>query len=667
MGGRLVGSWTQDCTHLVMSSVKVTIKTICALLCGRLIVKREYFTEFSKALHQRLPPPRAESFIPEIDEPSLNKEIVDLGTNPERGRLFHRKTFVFFNSKQLRRLSAVVSFGGGDSVLMKEGSLPRRLLESPLSCVVDAASGSSQPLLLGPAASWLDSVKRILNEKGCRLITESEIGLAAIYASCDKYCNPSIAFSESDSVQSLKPGLLTGATLSQGVAVEETVLQAPSFNATAYVVNTESSQGPKAQGAGPQGAKNGGVSLAPQKTNPGGLTLPQKHKPPAQGSPQKQATLNNFFQPVNKKRPREDEVLAVESEPKRTTQPGAASTTTTTTTITTTATPPPSRPTAATHAQSLAASELDLFMEPPDAPVTDGVSQPSQQGAHGRKRKEVEEKADEIDMEELESIMSLDMEEFSEPSPTAPVAQLPQLVDKSTSTSATAGQRMLSKKPRVQPPEHGGARPMASGGLLKLSTTTTTQSLEMDECTSSKRRPRSKLLGAADHAADEPRPCRGPEEGPADARSRGALAVKDEDVSFLVEPSEAVGSAAAAHGPPLEMLEKPLKVIKQDTTASEAEEDLPKRLVLVEFKSLTVTGPPRGKPQNVQGPGKKNFKCFCKVRVSDAEGLLRVIRGADLLAHNRGKNSELDEWLQDAAEEERQSRQEESLGDDLFR
>jgi len=215
----------------------------------------------------------------------------------------------------------------------------------------------------------------------------------------------------------------------------------------------------------------------------------------------------------------------VESEPKRTTQPGAASTTTT---ITTTATPPPSRPTAATHAQSLAASELHLFMEPLDAPVTDGVSQPSQQGAHGRKRKEMEEKADDIDMEELESIMSLDMEEFGEPQLVESCS-----VDKSTSTSATAEQRVLSKRPRVQTPEHGGARPVASGGLLKLSTTTT-QSLEVDECTSSKRRPRSKLLGAADHAADEARPHGGPEESPADTGSRGALAVKDEDVSFLV-------------------------------------------------------------------------------------------------------------------------------------
>lgn len=35
------------------------------------------------------------------------------------------------------------------------------------------------------------------HRKGFRVITESEIGLAAIYASCNKYCNPSSLISDS--------------------------------------------------------------------------------------------------------------------------------------------------------------------------------------------------------------------------------------------------------------------------------------------------------------------------------------------------------------------------------------------------------------------------------------------------------------------------------------
>ncbi|XP_069931946.1 nibrin isoform X5 [Oryctolagus cuniculus] len=60
LGGLTVNNWTEECTHLVMISVKVTIKTICALICGRPIVKPEYFTEFLKAVQSKKQPPQIE-------------------------------------------------------------------------------------------------------------------------------------------------------------------------------------------------------------------------------------------------------------------------------------------------------------------------------------------------------------------------------------------------------------------------------------------------------------------------------------------------------------------------------------------------------------------------------------------------------------------------------
>lgn len=79
-------------------------------------------------------------------------------------------------------------------------------------------------------------------------------------------------------------------------------------------------------------------------------------------------------------------------------------------------------------------------------------------------------------------------------------------------------------------------------------------------------------------------------------------------------------------------------------------------------------------------------------RVSGLEGFRHIIGGSDLLVHSRGANSDLDEWMKDAAEvlsppllvyysfcyliydlnlclsqEERQSRKDETIGDDLFR
>lgn len=119
-----------------------------------------------------------------------------------------------------------------------------------------------------------------LHRKGLRVIPESEIGLAAIYASCDQYCNPSSLTADSGARPHTKalvaffilpiflcyfPTVLTfslfcicvyglelipkvnpripSASLSQSVAVDETVLPSASQNITAYAVNTEPSQG----------------------------------------------------------------------------------------------------------------------------------------------------------------------------------------------------------------------------------------------------------------------------------------------------------------------------------------------------------------------------------------------------------------------------------------
>lgn len=47
---------------------------------------------------------------------------------------------------------------------------------------------------------------------------------------------------------------------------------------------------------------------------------------------------------------------------------------------------------------------------------------------------------------------------------------------------------------------------------------------------------------------------------------------------------------------------------------AEIDEDLPKKLVVVEFRSLTVTEGPKVKPQKMPDAScKKNFKCFRKV------------------------------------------------------
>ncbi|KAM4601520.1 nibrin [Polymixia lowei] len=728
LGGKLVNNWTQDCTHLVMPSIKVTIKTICALLCCRPIVKQEFFTEISKAVQQKLPPPKAESFIPEIDEPSLNTEEVSLGPKPERKQLFTGKTFVFLGSKQLKRLSTAVGFGGGRSHLLEEGSLPRHLLQSPQSCVIDIATGNSQALLPSSTTEWAHSVRKILQEKGLRFITESEIGLAVIHASCDMYCNPSNRVTDSESMQNVEPRI-PSATLSQNAAVEETVLPAASLNITAYASNTEPSQrmghgqvtGMMAVGETPeknqnrittqlgqskpragdtanisavadtmspsfntvantdsqkmkaeksQGRRNNDDGVQPRspKANGGTRTLqqrqspqkhkssaqgsPQKHKSSAQGSPQKQATLTSFFQPVNKKRPLEDE-SSVQSEPKRTVPPSCTTTWAPSTSLAS------KQISSNTHsdtarAQSQSGSGVDLFIGPSEA-LSDRVSHPAQQGAQ---RKEIET---EIPMEELESIMSEDMDYIDEPTPASHGQQV-RLLENCSSNKKRALNSVehssSSKRLRVNPEEDVKSNQKPSMGL---ETSNRNQSLEMEEPTSSIKK---QQVHQVEHKTTNQKSSKYPEGGSAANRNQHLQAVKNEEVSFVVD-SEALDKDMDK---PKEL--DPLKptAVKQEAPVSETEEDLPKRLVLVEFKSLTVTAPLKARPQQMQGNScTKNFKRFRKVPVPGSGALPQIIGGSDLLAHDRGTNSELDEWLKDAAEDERQSKREESLGDDLFR
>ncbi|XP_035019776.1 nibrin [Hippoglossus stenolepis] len=697
LGGKPVNTWTQDCTHLVMPTVKVTIKTISAVLCCCPIVTPEFFLVFNKAVQQKLAPPKAESFIPEIDEPSLIKEEVNLGVIPARKQLFTEKTFVFLSAKQLKRLSGALSFGKGKVRLLEEGDLPRDLLESPQSCVVDITTGSSQTLLSSSATEWATSVNNIVQRKGLRVITESEIGLAAIFASCDKYCNPSSLQPDAESTPNVKPRI-PSASLSQSLAVDETVLPAATQNITAYAVNTEpfersapcnvtgvtavgetpekkpdrskviaertsapsivaetmssshntvqntNSQRKKPESkptvAGVSGIRpqpstswtNGGMKTFPQK--------PQKLKTPAQVSPQKQSILTSFFQPSNKKRPLDDDFSEVMSEPKRPVQASSISRMPAlNTSVTSKETS--SRLPAATS-QTPLGSGAHLFAGRSE----DRVSHAAQEEPQGRKRKEMEA---EIQMDELESIMSEDMDFFDEP-PSSKQGQHAQPKWQS-STGQRQGFNMeeapsSSKKQRVHAEDsEANRRPLENkSGSNK------------NQSKPSEQFPVSIKKEKVDPS----------ENTTTNHESIQSKNVQQDEPSYI----EDIELLTGENSEPKEETKTPLEavVIKQEVQESRVDEDLPKKLVLVEFRSLTMSAPPKIKPKQMLSNGcAKNFKCFRKSQVPGAESSPHIIGGSELLVHSRGKNSDLDEWLKDAAEEERQSRRDETVGDDLFR
>ncbi|XP_056618811.1 nibrin isoform X2 [Triplophysa dalaica] len=697
IGGRLVNSWTPDCTHLVMPTVKVTIKTICALLCCRPIVKPEYFSAFSKAVQQKLPLPKPERFRPQVDEPTLTKEDLDLGARPERKSLFKGKTFVYFNSKQMKRLSQAVSCGGAVSQLLEEGSLPLSLLESSSTCVVDMISDNSQALIPPTTKKWVDSVAQILQRKGLRFITESEIGLAAIHLSNQTYCNPCSSI-HSESVK--KKAVMASETLSQNTAVDETALPAPSQNITAYVVNTEVSHDQSR-------IETSGISAVgetPEKTHPAqrALQLPtlSKTKPslgpepstsriitetmmspesssgaepeqrsktgfassgrgldgslklttPLKPSSQKQSAFTNYFQPVSKKRSREDSASSVQSEAKisrkddevkedelkKNSAPLYAQQS---------SSDSRSHKTSST-AQNQRNLSASLGMSSDHSVAQPGKGCGSTQSSGSKKRKEPEQDvpsgpdkdADlDLSLEELESIMSEEMDE-------------PLQITANKKQCLESGRSSAANNPQLPNQQKSKSNQQISASNLQLDRkgpTVTNQVSESQSKRSSNQAPNSEL---ETHSL-------------AIGVKRPETDVKEEEVSFVTSRTQ--------NGVSQDCKDVAKQEVKTSVSLSGTENDpeLPQRLVQIEFMSLTVSNSSRSRPIPLQthNPNGKNVKRFCKTSVPGLKGLPNIIGGSDLVAHNRSKNSELEEWLRHAAEEEKQNEREETLGDDLFR
>lgn len=189
LGGHVAKNWTKDSTHLVMSSVKITVKTICAMICGRPIVKPEYFVDLIEIIRNRRQIPNPESYSPPIDEPSIKPGELDITVKPERKSIFRGKTFFFLNAKQYKRLSTAITFGGGEAKVLGSSGSNISSIEATGSCIVEVGVSDSQNLS-NATEKWIESVMRTLQRKELRAIPEAEIGLAVIYNSTDNYCNP---------------------------------------------------------------------------------------------------------------------------------------------------------------------------------------------------------------------------------------------------------------------------------------------------------------------------------------------------------------------------------------------------------------------------------------------------------------------------------------------
>lgn len=187
LGGHLVSEWQPACTHLVMSLVKVTIKALCCLVSLKSIVLPEYFEELYEKLKSSASTIPASRFIPPIGESLIDKDSVSFDVNLQRKNLFKNKTFFFLDDKQFKKLHLGIMMGGGKASMLSEDQVDLDLLSYENTCFIEPTKGE----LKEETNNLLKEILNNLQKKNFRMIPESDIGLAVVYASTEKFCNPS--------------------------------------------------------------------------------------------------------------------------------------------------------------------------------------------------------------------------------------------------------------------------------------------------------------------------------------------------------------------------------------------------------------------------------------------------------------------------------------------
>lgn len=608
LGGLSANSWTEECTHLAMSSVKVTIKTICALICGRPIVKPEYFSEFLKAVESKKQPPEIESFYPPIDEPAIGSKSVDLSGRCERKQIFKGKTFVFLNAKQHKKLGSAVVFGGGEARLMaEEGEEEQSFFSAPGTCVVDVGMTNTQLIITDSQRKWIHSIMDILQRHGLRPIPEAEIGLAVIFMTTESYCNP-----QGQPCTELKT-TPPGPSLSQGLSANGKIIPSAPMNMTTYVADTESEPADTCMSLSerPEEVKIFGLDQNSRKllqgtcniketsnqssnsNNTASNTLARAKAPNYQLSPmkfpaasknkdwssqQQQNSIKNYFQPCSRKRERDEENpeqssckssrVELSCSLLEQTQPAGPSLW---------KSKEHESQSEALDRASNASSVGGMDIKPNGK--SPGSKSFSTEDLRARKRKEVDLSTEEEVLEEL--LRS------TEPELAVQVKVEKQEADVN-----------IRKKPRMDAERNQHL----NGGPVSESNS----ALQEDE-----------------------------------TEKKDELQIETWSTKREVSNTDELPDSS---------------------------EELPRKLLLTEFRSLVVHNNTSRNLCVLNGRGElKNFKKFKKATCPGAGKLPHIIGGSDLIGHHARKNTELEEWLKHEMEVQKQQAKEDSLADDLFR
>ncbi|XP_047529647.1 nibrin [Vanessa atalanta] len=194
VGGIIKNEWDETCEYLTMPAITLTIKVVLALVQNSHIVTIDYWNKCVDAVNNNTALPNPSNFIPQILESTLNKESVSFLPNKDRSSLFASKKVIFFSRRQLELYKMVLTKSSATALLLSESKMTKSALcDEDVIVIQYTFSSSSQETQA--QRDQINDIIEYLKNKGKRVVADAEIGLAILYCSISKYCNPSFNFS----------------------------------------------------------------------------------------------------------------------------------------------------------------------------------------------------------------------------------------------------------------------------------------------------------------------------------------------------------------------------------------------------------------------------------------------------------------------------------------
>ncbi|XP_011505562.1 PREDICTED: nibrin-like [Ceratosolen solmsi marchali] len=193
IGGIIIDYYDERCTHLTATTATSTNKIISAIIAGIPIIDINYWMAVLNAIevNNNLPDPNL--FILSLQDKGVNSQRVSLKPNPLRKIIFQEKKFIFFSAKTFAEYNGMIKEAGGKA----------ELYTTNLKNISDDLFTDNNIIMQITDDSFTDDVAIFnaiiyekMQEKKLRMIAETEIPLALVYVSLDKFCNPKYHFKE---------------------------------------------------------------------------------------------------------------------------------------------------------------------------------------------------------------------------------------------------------------------------------------------------------------------------------------------------------------------------------------------------------------------------------------------------------------------------------------